>query len=101
MKAPQPTTKPESELSTDRIFQSLKARDSMYGGSKDVSKYDVACVLKALADHTLIMEMIEHRPDPSSPWPEATSVGRWFHDAADKLFDEAQLSHQTKEGEDT
>jgi hypothetical protein len=45
----------------------------------------VALVLHALADHTAIMEMLKHRPDPSSPWQEATSVGRWFHDVADEL----------------
>lgn len=77
-----------NNVSTDRIFQSLKARDGMYGGSKDVTPYDVACVLKALADHTLIMEMLAHNHETTSPWPEATSVGRWFHAAADKIFDE-------------
>lgn len=79
-----------SKVSTERIFQSLTARDRMYGGSANVSRYDVACVLKALADNTLIMEMMAHKPDDTSPWPEAISVGRWFHDAADKLFDEEE-----------
>ena len=47
----------------------------------------VAMVLHALADHTAILEMLKHRPDETTPLqpPEATSVGRWFHDVADDL----------------
>lgn len=45
----------------------------------------VAMVLHALADHTAIMEMLKHRPDPTSPWKEATSIGRWFHDVGDEM----------------
>ena len=45
----------------------------------------VAMVLHALADHTAQMEMLKHRPDPTSPWQEATSVGRWLHDVGDDL----------------
>lgn len=47
----------------------------------------VAMVLHALADHTAIMSALQHRPDSTSPWPEATSVGRWFHDVANDLED--------------
>lgn len=47
----------------------------------------VAMVLHALADHTAITEMLKHRPDDTSPWPEATSIGRWFHDVGDELED--------------
>lgn len=50
-----------------------------------VNPLQIATVLHALADHTAIMEMLNHRPDPNSPWPEATSIGRWFHDVADDL----------------
>lgn len=70
-----------------RIMQTLKKQDTMYGGSKDITEYQVACVLKALADHTLNMQMISHRPDDTSPWPEATSVGRWMHDVSDRMFE--------------
>lgn len=52
------------------------------------SREQVALVLHALADHTAIMAMLEHRPDPTSPWPQATSVGRWFHDVGDELTKE-------------
>lgn len=45
----------------------------------------VAAVLHALADHTAIMAALAYRPDDTSPWPEATSMGRWFHDTADQL----------------
>lgn len=45
----------------------------------------VAMVLHALADHTAIMEALKHRPDNTSPWPEATSIGRWFHDLGDEM----------------
>lgn len=45
----------------------------------------VALVLHALADHTAIMTALNHRPDPTSPWPEATSVGQWLHDMGDSL----------------
>ncbi len=44
----------------------------------------VAVVVRALADHTMIMDALQHRPDPKSPWPQATSLGRWFHDVADQ-----------------
>ncbi len=53
------------------------------------SSRQVAMVLHALADHTAIMQMLEHRPDLTSPWPKATSIGRWFHDVGDALEDES------------
>lgn len=48
----------------------------------------VAMVMHALADHTAIMAALNHRPDPTSPWPEATSIGRWFHDVGNDLEDQ-------------
>lgn len=45
----------------------------------------VAMVLHALADHTAIMSALKHRPDPTSSWPEANSIGRWFHDVGNDL----------------
>ena len=47
----------------------------------------VAMVLHALADHTAIMSALKHRPDETSPWPEATSIGRWLHDVGNELED--------------
>ncbi|MDQ0868990.1 hypothetical protein QFZ70_001463 [Arthrobacter sp. V1I9] len=49
--------------------------------------YQVGLVLKALADHTAIMQALHYRPDPTSPWVEATSMGRWFHDTGDVLLE--------------
>lgn len=45
----------------------------------------IAMVLHALADHTAIEAALRHRPDPDSPWPHATSMGRWFHDVGDQM----------------
>lgn len=59
----------------------------MHAGEKPPSPIQVAIVLHALADHTAIMSMLNHRPDPTSPWPHATSVGRWFHDVGHDLED--------------
>ena len=49
------------------------------------TKRQVAMVLHALADHTAIMTALKHGPDPGSPWPEATSSGRWLHDVGNDL----------------
>jgi hypothetical protein len=49
------------------------------------TREQVSLVLRALADHTSITEALEHRPDPDSPWPHATSLGRWYHDVADAM----------------
>ncbi len=71
------------EPAADRLMRSLDNR--RFDGEIKPSKEQVSMVLHALADHTAIMEMLKHRPDPTSPWQEATSVGRWFHDVADCL----------------
>ena len=55
------------------------------------SPEQVAMVLHALADHTAILEMLQHRPDSTSPWPEATSVGRWLHDVGDAFEQERPI----------
>lgn len=49
--------------------------------------YQVGLVLKALADHTAITQALDYRTDPTSPWVEATSIGRWFHDTGDVLLE--------------
>ena len=46
----------------------------------------VAMVLHALAaDHVATMSALKYRRDDTSPWPEATSIGRWLHDVGDDL----------------
>lgn len=70
------------ESASERIMRSL---DNRRTGEPKPTKKQVAMVLHALADHTAIMEMLKHRPDETSPWKEATSVGRWFHDVGDEL----------------
>lgn len=71
------------EPAADRLMRSLDYR--MHPGTEPVTRDQVAVVLHALADHTAIMAALDHRRDDDSPWPEALSVGRWFHDVADQL----------------
>lgn len=73
------------EPAGERIMKSLDNR--RFDGVAKPNRQQVAMVLHALADHTAIMEMLKHRPDPTSPWQEATSVGRWMHDVGDTLED--------------
>jgi len=73
-----------SESAGDRIMRSL---DNRITREPKPTRKQVAMVLHALADHTAIMSALEHRPDPTSPWPQATSMGRWFHDVGDDLED--------------
>ncbi len=49
------------------------------------TRKQVSVVLHALSDHTAILAALKHRPDPTSPWPEAASIGRWLHDVGDQL----------------
>jgi hypothetical protein len=69
----------------ERLMQNLDNR--RFNGMLKPTAKQVAMVLHALADHTAITQMLKHRPDPTSPWLEATSVGRWFHDVGDSLED--------------
>jgi hypothetical protein len=73
-----------NENAADRIMRSL---DNRITGEPKPSRKQVGMVLHALADHTAIMSALKHRHDPTSPWPEATSMGRWFHDVGDMLED--------------
>lgn len=74
------------QLMSIRIMQSIHNQKAGRFSHVDVpSEEQVAMVFHALADHTAIMEALKHRPDPTSPWPEATSVGRWLHDVGDSL----------------
>lgn len=63
----------------DRLMEAVTREHQLHGGGRP-TPLQVAIVLHALADHTAIMYMLKHRPDPESPWPQATSVGRFFHD---------------------
>lgn len=75
------------EPAAARLMRSLDYRLS---GAEALSEVQVAIVLHALADHTAIQAALAHRPDPTSPWPHATSMGRWFHDVADQLTESVQ-----------
>lgn len=68
----------------DRLMDAVVREHQFYGGECP-TPHQVAIVLHALADHTAIMQMIQHRPDPTSPWPEATSIGRYFHDLGHEM----------------
>lgn len=64
----------------------MKALDNRrFDGAAKPNANQVAMVLHALADHTAIMEALKYRPDLTSPWPEATSIGRWMHDTGDQI----------------
>lgn len=78
---------PAEERLMDAVAREAKfyLNQPMHKGEIAPSPIQVAIVLHALADHTAIMDMLEHRPDPTSPWPHATSVGRWFHDVGHVL----------------
>ena len=71
-----------SESAADRIMRSL---DNRLNGEPKPTRKQVAMVLHAMADHTAIMSALEHRPDLTSPWPQANNMGRWYHDVADDL----------------
>lgn len=74
------------QLASTRLLEQISYRQRERGFTEPLpSSSQVAMVLHALADHTAIMSALQHRPDPNSPWPEATSIGRWFHDVADEL----------------
>ncbi len=65
----------------------LSQQISQYARLKDTpppNADQIWMVMHALADHTAIMEALKHRPDPTSPWPEATSIGRWLQDVGDQ-----------------
>lgn len=71
------------EYACDRLMDNIRQR-ARESGRVAPSEADVKLVLRGLADHTAIMEMLKYRVEPG-PWPEATSIGRWFHAVADDL----------------
>src|ERR1700730_7885077 len=72
------------QFASDRLMQQVKYQQRRIDEPLPTPR-QVAMVLHALADHTAIMSAIEHRRDNTSPWPEALSVGRWFHDVGNDL----------------
>ena len=82
------TIKVADDDAVSRLMRQIDYRCANMSGPGPIdppTRLQVAAVLHALADHTAILEMLKHRPDPRSPWPEATSIGRWFHDVGDEL----------------
>lgn len=71
------------ESAIDRLMRSLDYR--LTPDTPRLSRQQVAVVLHALADHTAIQAALQWRRDDTSPWPEALSMGRWFHDVADQV----------------
>jgi hypothetical protein len=80
------TVQVNDESAADRLMRQINNQGRRIDAPRP-SRKQVAMVLHALADHTAIMSALEHRPDPASPWPQATSVGRWLHDVGDDLED--------------
>lgn len=72
------------ELARRRLMDNVR-RQALHIPAPAPSPQQVAIVLHALADHTAIMSAFGHNPDPTSPWPEATSIGRWLHDVGYEL----------------
>ena len=79
--APGPTV--ADEPAADRLMRSLDYRLSSV--IEPLTPEQVAVVLHALADHTALQAALAYRRDIASPWPEATSLGRWLHEVGDQL----------------
>jgi hypothetical protein len=71
------------EAAGDRLMRSIDYRLSP--GARQLTREEVAVVLHALADHTAIVAAIAYNQPDDGHWPQATSLGRWFHDTADQL----------------
>jgi hypothetical protein len=78
--------KVSDQLACERLMQQISYEQRRINEPMPTRR-QVAMVMHALADHTAIMTALKHRPDPTSPWPEATSIGRWFHDVGNDLED--------------
>lgn len=84
-----------NESAADRLLRSL---DNRRDGTPKPTPAQVAMVMRALADHTAIMQMVrydrmgkeqqgEKSNEETKWWPTETSIGRWFHGVADQLED--------------
>lgn len=85
-----------SEHAADRLMQSQKLwRGSPYlGDSEPPTRQQVAAVLHALADHTLIENMLVRAPELGvdrahlgDMWATTTGLGRYFQRMGDWLED--------------
>jgi hypothetical protein len=68
----------------DRLRHSLAAEARLYEGERPLTDRQLAMVMHALADHTLIQAAMAYDTS-QTPWPEATSIGRFFHAVGDLL----------------
>jgi hypothetical protein len=71
------------ESAAERLMRSLDYR--LAPEARHLTQREVAIVMHALADHTAIMAALEYARDETCPWPEARSLGRWFHAVGDEL----------------
>lgn len=67
-----------------RLLGQIRAENRMFPGEEEPTLRQVAMVLHALADHTLIQEAMRF-DQPEGPWPLATSVGRFLHAYGDRF----------------
>jgi hypothetical protein len=75
------------QFAADRVMRSLDYR--LAPDARRLTRQEVAVVLHALADHTMLEAAREwRRDDDGAPWPTSRSVGRFLHDTADQLEQE-------------
>ena len=70
------------ETAADRLMSNVAFRTRH--GETEVTPAQVVVVLRALADHTALLEAVRYRQPIEGPCA-ATSVGRFLHDTADQL----------------
>lgn len=71
-----------SKSESKQLFEKSLHYRALEGRGDKPTDEQISIVLHALADHTQIMRALKYRPDKDSPFPEATSVGRWLKDLA-------------------
>ncbi len=71
------------ERMADRLRRALDYR--LHPDAEPITDSQLAVVLHALADHTALLAALDYRPPADGHWPQATSLGRWFHDTADQF----------------
>lgn len=72
-------------MTKNRLLDNMKQYQVEFNGVVKPTEDQIAWVMRALADHTMIQIAQRYRPDPTSPWPAATSQGRWYLDMRDVL----------------
>lgn len=73
----------------ERLQRQIASERRLFPDEQAPTLAQVAMVLHALADHTLLMRALTFDPD-DGPWPQATSVGRFLHAYGDRFDDEAR-----------